>query len=107
MSEEWYRDRVVWGFYEEKTPKFYQGKDGEHEICEPVSAKQVSFYVSRIEEYDALVKELFRLLDITEQTDEGRLFHPNRIYSRRVLDAEKLEKVLSDLKAMIKDTDNV
>lgn len=59
----------------------------------------------RIEELETLIKELFRLLDITEQTDEGRVFRPNRIVSYRALDAEKLEKVLSDLKAMIGETD--
>jgi hypothetical protein len=38
---DWYRDRVVWGFYEDATPHFVQGKDGEHEINEPVTATQV------------------------------------------------------------------
>jgi hypothetical protein len=76
-------------------------------VCLGVTMKICGIDMTKAEQYDILVKELFRLLDITEQTDEGRLFHPNRIYSRRVLDAEKLEKVLSDLKAMIKDTDNV
>ena len=33
----------------------------------------------RIEELETLIKELFRLLDITEQTDDSRLFRPNRI----------------------------
>ena len=63
MSEEWYRDRVVWGFYAEKTPEFYQGKDGEHEICEPVSAKQVSLYVSRIEELESRLKKAIEIAD--------------------------------------------
>ena len=42
LQLDWYRERVVWGFYEEETPKFYQGKEGEHEICEPVTAKMVN-----------------------------------------------------------------
>ena len=42
LQLDWYRERVVWGFYEEETPQFYQGKEGEHEICEPVTAKQVN-----------------------------------------------------------------
>ena len=71
-----------------------------------VTMKVCGIDMTKAEQYDVLVKELFRLLDITEQTDEGRLFRPNYIHSRRALDAEKLEKVLSDLKAMIKDTDN-
>ncbi len=42
LQLDWYRERVVWGFYEEETPQFYQGKEGEHEICDPVTAKQVN-----------------------------------------------------------------
>ena len=58
---------------------------------------------SKAQAYDVLVKELFRLLDITEQTDEGRYFKPNRIYSSRVMDAEKLEQVLKELKNVLED----
>lgn len=38
---DWYRDRVVWGHYEQEEPMFFQGKAGEHEINETVTAKQV------------------------------------------------------------------
>lgn len=55
------------------------------------------------QQYDALVKELFRLLDITEETDDGRVFHPNQISSCRALDAEKLNKVLIELKRTLDD----
>lgn len=58
---------------------------------------------SKCDQYDVLVKELFRLLDITEETDEGRVFHPNRISSCRALDAEKLDKVLTGLKHTLED----
>jgi len=58
---------------------------------------------SKAQAYDVLVKELFRLLDITEQTDDGRYFKPNKIYSSRALDAEKLEQVLKDLKNVLDD----
>lgn len=58
---------------------------------------------SKCDQYDVLVKELFRLLDITEETDEGRVFHPNRISSCRALDAEKLDKVLTALKHTLED----
>jgi hypothetical protein len=66
----------------------------------------------RIEELEAklndqthLIEQFFALLDITEQTDEGRYFKPNRIYSHRVMDAEKLEKVLVELKRSITEYD--
>ena len=58
---------------------------------------------SKAQAYDVLVRELFRLLDITEETDEGRVFRPNKIYSCRALDAEKLEQVLRDLKNVLED----
>jgi hypothetical protein len=58
---------------------------------------------SKAQAYDVLVRELFRLLDITEQTDEGRYFRPNVIHSRRAMDAEKLEQVLKDLKNVLED----
>lgn len=38
---EWYRERVVWGHYEDVVPHYIQGKDGEHEINDPVTAEQV------------------------------------------------------------------
>ena len=58
---------------------------------------------SKAQAYDVLVKELFVLLDKTEETDEGRVFRPNRISSCRALDAEKLERVLKELKNVLED----
>lgn len=58
---------------------------------------------SKAQQYDVLVKELFELLDKTEETDEGRVFHPNRISSCRAMDAEKLEQVLKELKNTLED----
>lgn len=56
---DWYRDRVVWGFYEEGTPQYYQGKDGEHEINDPVTAKQVNNLIKSLEIYER-ERERFR-----------------------------------------------
>lgn len=58
---------------------------------------------SKAQQYDVLVKELFELLDKTEETAEGRVFRPNRISSCRALDAEKLEQVLAGLKSTLED----
>jgi len=58
---------------------------------------------SKAQAYDVLVRELFRLLDIKEETDDGRVFRPNRISSCRALDAEKLEQVLKELKNVLED----
>lgn len=51
-----------------------------------------------------LIEQFFALLDKTEETDDGRVFHPTTIQSCRVLDAEKLEKILLELKATVWDT---
>lgn len=56
-TNEWYRERVVWGFYEDRIPKFYQGKAGEAEICEPVSAEEVNNYINKIEDLERACKE--------------------------------------------------
>lgn len=61
---------------------------------------------SKAQQYDVLVKELFRLLDITEESSEGRVFRPNRISSCRLLDGEKLEQVLKELKNLMKESEN-
>jgi hypothetical protein len=53
---------------------------------------------SKCDAYDVLVKELFVLLDRTEETDDGRVFRPNQISSCRAMDSMKLEKVLAALK---------
>ena len=58
---------------------------------------------SKAQQYDVLVKELFRLLDLTEETDDGRVFHPNQISSCRALDAEKLNQILVELKRTMED----
>lgn len=58
---------------------------------------------SKAQAYDVLVRELFVLLDKTEETEEGRVFRPNRISSCRALDAEKLEQILKELKSVLED----
>jgi len=49
------------------------------------------------------IKELFNLLDATEETDEGREFHPVRIVCCRNDMTEKLENVLATLKSTMED----
>jgi len=49
---DWYRDRVVWGFYEDNTPIYYQGKEGENEICEPVTANVVNNLIRSLNLYE-------------------------------------------------------
>ena len=58
---------------------------------------------SKAQAYDVLVKELFVLLDKTEDTDDGLVFHTTRISCCRAMDAEKLEQVLKELKSVLED----
>ncbi len=51
------------------------------------------------------LEDFFALLEITEQKEDGRYFHPTTIRSSRALDAEKLEKVLAELKRSITAND--
>ena len=48
-----------------------------------------------------LVRELFKFLDYTEESDNGRIFHPIQISCCRALMSEPLDKVLKELKASI------
>jgi len=52
----------------------------------------------KIIDMEDAIRQLFALLDITEETDDGRTFHPNTIRSCRASDAEKLDQVLCKLK---------
>ena len=54
-------------------------------------------------EYDLAVRELFSLLDATEETDEGRVFHPVQIVCVRNDMLIKLQRVLATLKSTLED----
>jgi hypothetical protein len=54
-----------------------------------------------IEKLETLIKDFFILLDKTEETDEGRVFRPNRISSCRAQDGQKLENLLRLMKATV------
>jgi len=50
-----------------------------------------------------LVRDFFRILDIEEESDEGKIFRPTYISSCRVLDAEKLGNILERMKEIVKE----
>lgn len=54
-------------------------------------------------QYAAAVKELFSLLDATEETDEGRVHRPVQIVCVRSDMLIKLENVLATLKSTMED----
>ena len=45
-----------------------------------------------------LVLDLFSILEITEESDSGREFHPTTIQSCRIQHQLKLEKLLPEIK---------
>lgn len=49
----------------------------------------------------SLWHQLFFLLDITEESDNGTEFRPNRISSCRALDGDRIEKILTEAKQII------
>ena len=54
-------------------------------------------------EYDLAVRELFSLLDATEETEEGRVFHPVQIVCVRNDMLINLQRVLATLKSTLED----
>jgi len=51
---EWWRDRVVWGFYEDGDPKYIQGREGAHDICSPITAEEANVFVEEVGRLRAL-----------------------------------------------------
>ena len=47
------------------------------------------------------IREFFALLDIVEESDEGRRFHPTTIGSCRALDIPKLEAALRKMRGVV------
>ncbi len=60
-DEEWYREQVIWGFYEEKIPQYIQGKAGENEICSPITAEDVTKMQNTIFELKQQIKHFKKL----------------------------------------------
>ena len=57
--------------------------------------------VVKLTKLQTYLEDFFILLDKTEETDEGRVFRPNRISSCRVQDGQKLENLLRLMKATV------
>jgi hypothetical protein len=53
---------------------------------------------SKLQNQTHLIEQLFVMLDKTEETDDGIVFHPNQLRSCRATDTEKLNKILKELK---------
>lgn len=66
-----------------------------------ITASTFEYMADRIENLETLIKDFFILLDKTEETDDGRVFRPNRISSCRAEDGQKLENLLRLMKATV------
>jgi hypothetical protein len=53
----WYRANVVWAYYEGMTPVVLQGQDGEQELAEPITAKQVRRMCALVDRYERRLRE--------------------------------------------------
>jgi len=52
-----------------------------------------------------LVKELFKMLDAKEESDNGRVFRPTNIETCRVLHSVKLKEILPKIRELVKGND--
>ena len=60
-------------------------------------------HINQYEELVSLVKNMFYYLDMVEESEEGRKFHPTNISSCRVMDGEALNKILARMKDVAND----
>lgn len=56
--------------------------------------------LSNSKELKGLVLELFSILDAEEESDSGRVFHPVYISSCRVMQTERLRRILPRMKEL-------
>ena len=88
----------------EAPERIYMDPDIKFPECEKQYGCDVEYVRADILQHQThLIEQLFALLEVTEETDDGRVFRPNRISSCRALDAEKLEQVLKELKSVLED----
>jgi hypothetical protein len=63
---------------------------------------ELAWVEGKLQHQTHLIEQLFALLDKTEETDDGIVFHPNQLRSCRAADTEKLSKILAELRSPMK-----
>lgn len=58
---------------------------------------------ARAEKAEKLWKEFITLLEITEESDSGYEFNPNKISSCRAIDGRRLNEILNEARGMVFD----
>ena len=66
-----------------------------------ISASEVAALKRPLLRLTSLWHQLFFLLDITEESDSGNEFRPNRISSCRAVDGDRIQKILEEAKQLI------
>ena len=58
----------------------------------------------RAEKAEKLWKEFITLMEITEESDSGYAFNPNKISSCRAMDGKRLNEILIEARQIVFDT---
>lgn len=58
--------------------------------------------MSKVKQYDNLLKQMFELLDRTEESDSGATFKPVTIFCSREIDRLQLNSIMIELKNIMK-----
>jgi hypothetical protein len=64
-------------------------------------AKNAEYWQSRAEKSEKLWKEFITLMEITEESDSGYEFNPNKISSCRAMDGKRLNEILNEARTIV------
>ena len=86
-------DQEDWDALQEVTTELEQAEARIEELSNCVAVLE-----AKLTNQTHMIAQVFALLDVTEENEDGRVFHPTQIRSSRVLDAEKLGVLLAELR---------
>lgn len=66
-----------------------------------ISGSREASLIARAEKSEKLWKEFITLLEITEESDSGYAFNPNKISSCRVMDGKRLNEILVEARQIV------
>ena len=70
--------------------------------CDAISKEEYDLAIERWNKLADLVRQFISILDITEESDSGRLFHPTNITSCRAGDLQKAGQLVEALRRAVK-----
>lgn len=112
--------KIVYGFYEEETPLFSQGRDGGCELASPVTAEECKGYVDKIAELEdklAAAKANLRVaenelrftrlrVELERQSNGARLARVNAAEAENKLLREVIDLVVSSAREAVERATN-